>query len=154
VNFVVAFRRRIICAAVLALSALFSSCGGGDTIDGMTTEKVSLHTTADYGVSGLSAEEEKALLDKVRGFFGIYFGDVDFSISYDFSKRAEYGGDECFEFYGKADDESNEFIIAASVDGENFYGCDPKRGLVALIWCEGWTDPDFSFFGELDTSNL
>lgn len=146
--------RRIKCALIFFALALLFSCGDGDTIDGYTTESVVLHTGGDAEFSGLSAEEEKELYNKIKGFFDIYYGDTGYSMECDFSERGEYGGEECFVFRSFLGDGSEGFIIAASVDGKSVYGCDPARGLVALIWCEGWTEPDYSYFGELDTSNL
>jgi hypothetical protein len=151
---VAVFRRRTACATLILLVALLWSCGGGDTIDGVTTERIVLHTQDSFALSGLSVKEEQALYDKIKGFFDLYYGDTIYTMSCDFSERGEYGGDECYIFRSYLEDGSEGFLLAASVDGTSVYGCDPERGLIALVWCEGWTKPDFSYFGELDTSNL
>lgn len=141
-------------AVIACCLALMCSCGGGDTIDGVTTESISLHTGEDIAFSGLSVGEEAALKDKIKSFFDSYYNGTKYTMQVDFSERGEYGGEECYVFRSYLEDGTEGFIMAASVDGTSVYGCDNSRGLIALIWCEGWSGPDFSYFGEQDTSNL
>ena len=147
--------RSIAVAAVILCLAALVSCEIGDTVDGVTTEKIEFYTGDEHASadSQLSAAEEE-LYKRVKGYFDIYYDKAVYTTSFDPSERGEYGGDECYVFRSYTEDGSEGFLIAASVDGRSVYGSDNVRGLVALIWCEGWTEPDFSYFGEQDTSNL
>lgn len=146
--------RRIAGVAFLLCLFVLFSCEAGDTVDGITTEKIEFYTGDESALdSQLSAAEEE-LYNRVKGYFDIYYAGAAFTTSFDPSERGGYGGDECYIFRSYTEDESEGFLIAASVDGKSIYGCDTVRGLIALIWCEGWTEPDFSYFAHQDTSNL
>ncbi len=144
--------RRVAGVAFLLCIAVLSSCEAGDTVDGVTTEKIEFYT-GDESISDLSAAEE-VLYSRVKGYFDIYYAGANYSITFDPDERGEYGGDECYIFKSFTEAGLEGFLIAASVDGKSIYGSDPERGLIALIWCEGWTEPDFSYFAAQDTSNL
>jgi|GEM_PF-903671 hypothetical protein len=139
--------------------ALLISCDKGETIDGYTTEHFELYTGEDITSDphNLSSEEKK-LYDKVKTYFNTYYktygNGMEYTTTFDPSERGTYSGDECYVFRSFGTDGTEGFLIAASVDGESIYGYEPSTGLFALIWCDGWTEPDFSYFGGTDLSGL
>lgn len=143
-------------AALLACVATLASCGGGgDTLDGKTTERIALYTdTEAVGVSRAPTELEEALYGRIKEYFDVYYGKVEHTTTFDPAERGNYGGDECYVFRSQTKDGGEGFLIAASTDGKSAYGYEPATELFALIWCEGWTAPDFSYFGEKDISGL
>lgn len=153
------------CAVFAAgCAALLTSCGKGENIDGVSTERIELYSGEDAASgSHEPTKSEQELYDKVKTYFETYYktyrGGVSYTTSFDPEERGTYGGDECYIFHSRESSESGDggnegFLIAASVDGRSVYGCEPSTGLQGLIWCDGWTQPDFSYFGGVNLSGL
>ena len=143
---------------VFILFALFSCANDGDTIDGFRTESVSVYRGEDSVYdSSIPNEYELELYNIVKVYFSEYYNGVFYTTSFDPSEREITGGDECYVFRSYTEDGDESFKISVDVNGTSMYGYEPeteRQALISYMWCEEWTAPDFSYFGEKEISGL